>query len=112
VIDKPANACDLIGESGTTCPAGLPVPRGVVLTRRTLRSFAILAIIGLLMTGANMLWTAREVRVNNQRACSAVVADATIPLPHPVQGNPARLWESRFEANARARARQLGCEGV
>ena len=61
---KPDNACDLIkdGGSGTTCPAGLPVPRGTVLSRRTLRSVAILVLLGLLVTGANLLWTAHAVR--------------------------------------------------
>ena len=60
---KPTHDCDLIKEGGgLTCPAGLPVPRGTVLTRRALRSVAILVVLGLLVTGANLLWTAHEVR--------------------------------------------------
>ena len=103
---KPTHACDLIKEGpDLTCPAGLPVPRGTVLARRTLRSVAVLVLLGLLVTGANLLWTAHVVNADNQQRCTSVLADATIPLP----GGPSRAWAARFEAVQRARARQLGC---
>ena len=109
-LPMPTHACDLVKEGpGLTCPAGLPVPRGTVLTRSALRSFAVLALLALLVTGANLLWTAHVVNSNDQQRCASVEADATIPLPEPVAGNPSRLWESRFEAIQQARARQLGC---
>ena len=69
---KPTHACDLIKEGpALTCPAGLPVPRGTVLTRRTLRSVAVLVLLGLLVTGANLLYTAHAVssyKTSQQRA--------------------------------------------
>ena len=106
---KPTHACDLIKEgSGLTCPAGLPVPRGTVLTRRTLRSVAALVLLGLLVAGANLLWTAHLVRAGDRQRCASIVADATIPLP----AGPSRAWEARFEAIQAARARQLGCDGA
>jgi hypothetical protein len=104
-------ACRLVKEGdGATCPAGLAVPHGTVTTRRTLRSVAILVILGLLVTGANLLYTAHAVQDGNQDRCSTVVADATIPLPPA--GSPGRQWEAAFEANSRDRARQLGCSGA
>jgi hypothetical protein len=107
----PTHACDLVKEGpGLTCPAGLPVPRGTVLARRALRSVAVLVLLALLVTAANLLWTAHLVQADNQQRCGAVVADATIPLP--AAAGPARQWESRFEAVARQRALQLGCEEV
>lgn len=98
--------CPLVKEGSTvTCPAGLAVPRGTMLTRHTLRSVAILALLGLLVTGANLLFTAHLVREDNQQRCGSITANATIPLPP----GPSRAWAARFEAIQRARARQLGC---
>lgn len=105
---RPTHACDLVKEGpGLTCPAGLPVPRGTVLTRHMLRSVAALVLLALLVTGANLLWTAHEVQVNNRARCDTVLATATIPLP---AGGPARQWAAAFEAIQQARARQLGCK--
>ena len=106
VNDREPAVCPLVKEgSATACPAGLAVPRGTMITRRALRSVAILVLLGLLVTGANLLFTAHLVREDNQQRCSTVVADATIPLP----SGPSRAWEARFEAIQAARARQLGC---
>ena len=106
-LPMPTHACDLVKEGpGLTCPAGLPVPRGTVLTRHALRSVAVLVLLGLLVTAANLLWTAHLVREDNQQRCGSVLANATIPL---AGAGPARLWESRFEAIQRERARQLRC---
>ena len=106
---NPLHLCDVVKETpGPTCPAGLPVPRGTVLTRTTLRSVAVLVVLGLLVTCANLRWTAHVVRSSDQQRCSSVLADATIPLPQAA--SPSRDWEAAFEANARQRARQLGCK--
>jgi hypothetical protein len=91
------------GEQGT---AGAPG-----LSRAVRRALVFLFALNLLLAAANFLWTAHSVNSNGQQRCASVEADATIPVPQPVAGNPSRLWESRFEANARKRARQLGCEG-
>ncbi len=108
-LPAPTHACDLIREGdGLTCPAGLPVPRGTVLTRKALRSVATLVLLALLVTAANLLWTWHVVNAGDQQRCGSVLADATIPLP---QG-PARAWAARFEAIQQARARQLGCEAT
>ena len=67
---KPTHDCDLVKEGpGATCPAGLPVPRGTVLTRSVLRSAAVLILLVMLVTGANLLWTAHAVNSfqSNQR---------------------------------------------
>ena len=108
-LPMPTHACDLVKEGpALTCPAGLPVPRGTVLTRHALRSVAALVILALLVTGANLLWTAHVVNADNQQRCASVLADASIPLP----GGPSRAWAARFEAFQRARARQLGCGAI
>lgn len=101
--------CPLVreGDSKVLCPAGLAVPVGAVLARRTLRSVAVLVIIGFLITAVNLLWTAHLMRDDNQGRCGTVVADATIPLPPP--GSPGRDWDVAAEAIARQRSVQLGC---
>ena len=91
------------------CPAGLAVPKGTVLVRSTLRSIAVLAILGFIITGINLMWTAHEVRIVNESRCSVLASYATIPLPHPVVGNPSIEWEAAFEHIARQRAKDLGC---
>ena len=96
------------GEQGKQGLQGNRGERGAAgLSHSVRRAVVFLFALNVLLAAANILWTAHEVQVNNQARCSTVVADATIPLP--AAGNPARLWESRFEANARHRARQLGC---
>lgn len=106
---NPTHDCDLVKEgSGLTCPAGLAVPRGTVLTRSALRSVAALVLLGLMVTGVNLLWTAHLVRQDSRQRCGTVVASATIPL----SSGPSRAWEARFERVQQARARQLGCEAA
>lgn len=99
------------GQQGVQGEQGIQGDRGARgipgLSHSVRRALVYLFALNVLLAIANILWTAHEVQVNNQARCSSVVADATIPLPPP--GNPARLWESQFEANARHRARQLGC---
>jgi len=96
------------GEQGTRGEQG---ERGTAgLSRSVRRAILFLFALNLIFAFANFAWTAYSVNANNQARCSSVVADATIPLPHPIKANPAREWESAFEANARERARQLGCE--
>ena len=109
MTDKEAPMCPLVKEGGgsVVCPAGLAVPIGTVLARRTLRSVAILVITGFLITCANLLWTAHVVQADDRARCGTVVADASIPL----SAGPSRQWEAAFEATARQRARQLGCGG-
>jgi hypothetical protein len=76
------------------------------------RAILFLFALNVLLAGANMLWTAHSVSTGNQQRCASIEADATIPLPHPIAGNPSREWEAAFEANAQARARQLHCAGA
>ena len=113
MADKPAHRplhlCDLVKEdSGPTCPAGLPVPHGTVLTRRTLRSVAVLVLLALLVTGANLLYTAHEVQavqssqqaqsaLNEQRLCTALAA---LKLP---SGPPSQELHATLA--------QLNCKG-
>ena len=106
VNDREPAVCPLVKEgSAVTCPAGLTVPRGTMLTRHALRSVAALLLLGLLVTAANLLFTAHLVQEDNRQRCGSITANATIPLPP----GPSRAWAARFEAIQQARARQLGC---
>ena len=89
------------GNRGEQGAPGLSIP--------VRRALVFLFILNVALAVANLLWTSHEVMGNNQTRCGVVVAYATIPLPHPVAGNPSREWEAQFEAISRARARQLGC---
>lgn len=73
------------------------------------RSAAILAALFVAVTVVNLVFTAQMIRSNNQVRCASIQAEASIPLPQPVAGNPSRVWEAQFEALMAARARQLGC---
>ena len=89
------------GERGAQGRAGLSAP--------VRRALVFLFVLSVVLAGANMLWTAYEVRASNQARCASVLADATIPLPRLSAGSVSREWEAVFEANARQRAKQLGC---
>lgn len=67
------------------------------------------SLIPVALFGLSILFTVHYVSANDQQRCSSLLADASIPLPHPIAGNPSREWEAAFEANAALRARQLGC---
>lgn len=120
--------CAVPGGEGTTCPAGLPVPRGSVLTWGILRSVAVLALLGLLLTGANLWWTAREVHVAQaaqareqataQRAGQAVEAKlcrtlgrlaALQPPPGSATANPSRGYEQALHATLAELGPDIGC---
>lgn len=76
---------------------------------RKARSAAVLVALAAAVTGANFWFTAHTVTSNNQQRCTSLQAEAAIPLPQPIAGNPSRIWEAQFEAIQAARARQLGC---
>ena len=121
---KPTHACDLVKEGpGTTCPAGLPVPRGTVLTRSALRSVAILVLLSLLVTGANLLFTAHEVNVSRttqqrqgllieRKLCSTLGKLAALrpPAGNP-KANPSRAFEDNLHAALDGLGPDLGCKG-
>ena len=131
MTDKPklSHACDLVKESdGPTCPAGLPVPRGTVLTRRTLRSVAILVVLGLLVTGVNLLWTAHAVnsfRVSQRqeqvaqrrqgllverRLCTTLGRLAALtPPPGDPASNPSRAYLQAQHDTLAQLGTDLGC---
>ena len=99
-VNKPTHDCDLVKEGpGLTCPAGLPVPRGTVLTRSVLRSAAVLIILTLLVTGLNLWWTARQENAfqasqrqeqqARQRAGEAVEAQAVHDVREAVRAQAA-----------------------
>ncbi len=89
------------GNRGEQGLAGLSAP--------VRRALVFLFALSVALAAANLWWTAHVVQAGDQMRCSSILADATIPLPHPVAGNPSREWEAAFEAVARERARQLGC---
>ena len=128
---NPTHACDLVKEGpGLTCPAGLPVPRGTVLTRRTLRSVAALVLLGLLVTGANLLWTAHAVNTfqsqqrQEQQAqrrqgqaieaklCSTLNRLAALkPPPGDPAANPSRAYLQAEHDTLAQLGFDLGCKG-
>ena len=79
------------------------------MPRKWARAAAILVALFVVMTAVNLLFTAQMIRSNTQVRCTSLMAEATIPLPQPVTGNPSREWEAHFEALQTARARHLGC---
>ena len=119
---KPTHACDLVKEGpGLTCPAGLPVPRGTVLTRSALRSVAILVLLAIVLAAANLLWTAHEVRADNaaqqrqgqvveQKLCSTLGKLAALkpPAGNPAT-NPARGYDQELHATLDQLGPDLGC---
>ena len=120
---KPTHACDLVKEGpGLTCPAGLPVPRGTVLTRRTLRSVAVLVLVAIMLAGLNLLWTAHEVRANTaaqqrqgqvveQKLCSTLGKLAALtPPPGSPEANPSRKYEQEMHATLDQLGPDLGCK--
>ena len=128
----PAQACDLINEgAAATCPAGLPVPRGSVLTRQPLRSVAVLVLVALLVTGANLLWTAHAVRsfqssqqaqnaagrrqgaLIEQKLCTTLGRlTALKPPPGPPSRNPSRAYEQELHATLSQLGPDIGCKGA
>ena len=119
---RPTHACDLVKEGPSlTCPAGLPVPRGTVLARRTLRSVAILVLLALLVAGVNVLWTAHAVRsfqssqqrqgeLVEQKLCTTLDRlTALKPPPGPAKANPSRAYEQEMHATLDELGPDLGC---
>lgn len=47
---------------------------------------------------------------NIRQRCVSLEQDVSIPITHPIAGNPSREWEARFEAIDRQRAAQLRCK--
>ena len=100
------------GEQGAQGKRGAQGEHGVAgLSRPVRRALVFLFVLCVALAGANMLWTAHVVQGNSQQMCSSLEAVARIPVPQPVAGNPSRLWDSRYEAIERTRARQLRCPG-
>ena len=128
---KPTHDCDLIKEGGgLTCPAGLPVPRGTVLTRKMLRSVAILVLLAMLVTGANLLWTAHEVRsfrssqqqqnaaqlrqgaLVEEKLCTTLGRLAALKPPGgSPSSNPARAYEDGLHTTLSQLGPDIGCKG-
>ena len=126
---KPTHACDLVKEGpGLTCPAGLPVPRGTVLTRRALRSVAVLVLLALLVGGASLLWTARQenafqasqrAQITAQKQQGAVIErklcqtlgrlTALKPPPGDPHTNPSRAFEQDLHATLAQLGPDIGC---
>lgn len=128
--EKPTHACDLIKEGpGLTCPAGLPVPRGTVLARRTLRSVAFLVLLALLVAGANLLWTSHAVNAyqSSQRQQAAAqqhqgamieaklcqtldrLAALRPPAGNP-RTNPSRAFDQQVHATLDELGPDIGCK--
>ncbi len=101
------------GEQGETGQQGERGETGAPgLSRATRRAVVFLVTLSLLLAAANMLWTAHVVNAGNQQRCASIEADATIPVPQPVAGNPSREFDAKYEAIERHRARQLHCAGT
>ena len=104
--------CPLVSEGdGRTCPAGLAVPRGAVTTRRTMRSVAVLVLLGFLLTGANLLFTAHYVSSDDRKWCATMTLLTAHPVPKPADpaSNPSRAQTWRFYETFVTLKRSLGC---
>ncbi|GEM_PF-6404116 len=130
MTDKPA-MCPLVREgNAATCPAGLDVPRGTMLTRGALRSVAVLVLLALLVTGANLLWTAHTVRsfqssqqkqdaaqqrqdeVVKERLCTTLSRlTALKPPAGPAARNPGRAYLQAQHGTLAQFGPDLGCKG-
>lgn len=123
MTDNDQPLCPLVKEGGDVlvCPAGLAVPLGTVLARRTLRSVAALVVVAILLTGVNLLWTAHEVRSSHaaqqqqgqlveQKLCSTLrnLAALSPPAGSP-QANPSRAFEQELHATLDELGPDLGC---
>lgn len=86
---------------------GEPGDRGMSPAQR--RAFTYLALVVLVYCALLGFGLFHYVRANAQSRCASVLAEATIPLPHPITGNPSRIWEAHFEQLQAKRARDLGC---
>lgn len=101
-----APLCHVVREgAGTECAAGLPVPRGSVLTRTVLRSLAVLAVLGLVVTSAALILFARSLAGIRGDFCAWTRNhyQASLTLPQV----PGRV---RAEQSDIALLRQLGCK--
>jgi hypothetical protein len=127
---RPTHDCDLVKEGpALTCPAGLPVPRGTVLTRGALRSVAVLVLLALLVTGANLLWTAHVVNSSRssqqqeqqaqrgqgelveRKLCTTLGRLAALkPPPGSASANPSRAYEQETHATLAQLGPDLGCK--
>lgn len=47
---------------------------------------------------------------NARQRCTSLEQDVSIPITHPIAGNPSREWEARFEAIDRERVIELRCK--
>jgi hypothetical protein len=97
------------GDQGSQGERGPRGRRGEGMTRGTRRAIVTLFALTVAMAVASILFTVHYVHANNQQRCTSLLADAAIPLPHPIAGNPSREWEAAFEKIAAARAHRLGC---
>lgn len=73
------------------------------------KAFTYLALVVLVYCGLLGFGLIHYVRQNAQERCASIEQTTRIPVPHPIAGNPSRIWEARYEAIERQRARQLGC---
>lgn len=101
------DAGQLRGQKGDTGAQGKRGEPG--MGRRPRRAVVYLFLLNSALIVAGFLWLGHTVTVNAQQRCGSILADARIPLPHPIAGNPSREWEAAFEAIEQHRAAQLGC---
>jgi hypothetical protein len=96
-----------------TGPKGERGEPGRGLPRAVARSVAYLFFLAALFSVASYVILHHEIVVavqgQVQQRCASVLAEAHIPLPHPITGNPSRIWEAKFEELQAQRARDLGC---
>jgi hypothetical protein len=91
------------GERGEQGKVGARLPAGQA------RALIYLFILNILFVAACFAGLVHYVHATDQERCTTLEQIVSIPVPHPVVGNPSREWESRFETIERERGRQLGC---
>jgi hypothetical protein len=103
------------GEQGDAGEAGQRGERGergtasARLPAAQARAVVYLFLLDLLFVAACFAGLVYYVHATDQERCTTLEQIVSIPVPHPVVGNPSRQFDAHLEAIERERGRQLGC---
>lgn len=98
------------GEAGTAGKRGEQGKAGPRLGAGQARAVIYLFVVNVLFVAACFIGLIHYVHSTDQERCTTLEQIVSIPVPHPLIGNPSRQFEARFEAIERERGRQLGCK--
>lgn len=81
------------------------------MSRKLRRAIAVLIALPLLLTAANLLYTASEIAGNNRQWCDTLTLLTSKPVPRPTdpQANPSRMQTYTLYADFVTLRRHFGC---